>query len=538
MRIKLSLLLLLFGIVLPVWQARAQVSGASIRLQDDSPVQLRFYGSKTAELFSREVEASFRGVLQENFYPQARDGFPAGFISASAPGMPWAGTMWTRDAGTFMRELVMRGYDAHASLLAECLMHLVRKNQQGFYAFPRYFRRGEPGSGTEFDGTGAIVIAMAELWERLPQGNPTRQHIRQFLFQPSSPVAYFAYALQKKPLIAGTGEFGCGMRIPGECYNVVQNGLIALALQAVARMADQIGQPAAAEQDRLLAHKIRDAMDKYLVASDGSWIWAIDTSTMKPDPAVLNSPVNLGTGSLNGVAAMYADVQGFLPIESSWKGIEHSEKTFQDLYETPLRKKEFDRYGIWSQTDRLAKGLGTSPSYGQGYATQDMLLFDRLSMAGKALSWLANATYQPLPGYKLHRASRYYFYERTYSPDAEGKVNLAEGCGALNLVNVSEPLKISRLLLGVDDLNPLYVRLIPRIPPGWKGVEADNWPINTGYGIVRAHIRIRRRGAGEELTLKLAAGEKLGDLKIRMPSRHGYVWREQRNVHRIRLVTE
>jgi hypothetical protein len=123
--------------------------------------------------------------------------------------------------------------------------------------------------------------------------------------------------------------------------------------------------------------------------------------------------------------------------------------------------------------------MGSSPSYGQGYATQDMLLFDRLDMAGKALSWLANATYNPVPEYKLHRSSSYYFYERTYSPDAVGKIALDEGCGALNLVNVSEPLKVSRLILGIDDLDPATVRLVPRVPPQWKGVEAEDWPILT-----------------------------------------------------------
>lgn len=39
-------------------------------------------------------------------------------------------------------------------------------------------------------------------------------------------------------------------------------------------------------------------MDKYLVAKDGSCIWAAYMKTLKYDPAVLNSPVNLGTGSL------------------------------------------------------------------------------------------------------------------------------------------------------------------------------------------------------------------------------------------------
>ena len=237
-------------------------------------------------------------------------------------------------------------------------------------------------------------------------------------------------------------------------------------------------------------------MEQYLVDKDGAWIWAVDTKTLKPDPAVLDNPVNLGTGSLNGVGSMYADVLGFLPLDSRWSGVEHSEKTLATLYETPLRKKEFDRYGIWTQTDLLSDGLGTSPSYGQGYATQEMLLFDKLGMASKALAWLADATYEPVAGYKIRRTSPYYFYERTYSPDAVGKIELEEGCGALNLVNVSEPLKVARLLLGVDDLDPNFVRIIPRIPPDWRGVEAGNWPIWTEHGMVRAHIQFEQRGTG------------------------------------------
>ena len=518
--------------------ADARTRDGSIPLDDDQPVTLRFYGSPTADLFTRELDASFNGVLETNFYPKARDGFPAGFISASAPGMPWAGTMWTRDAGTFMRELVMRGYYQHAVLMAECLIHLVGKNADGYFTFPRYFKGSTQSSGSESDGTAAIVIAMEELWERLPQADPARRHIQTFLFDRSSPVHYFAFALQKEPLIGGTGEFGCGMGIPGKCYNVVQNNLIMLSLLRLAQMASELGRPADAAEDCRLADKLREGMDKYLVGNDGAWIWAVDTKTLKPDPAVLNSSVNLGTGSLNGVGAMYADVLGFLPLESSWDGVRHSEKTFEDLYNTPLRKAEFDHYGIWTQTDLLAGGMGSSPSYGQGYAIQTMLLYEKLAMAGNALSWLANATYDPIPGYKLRRASPYYLYERTYSPDAVGKVELDEGCGALNLVNVSEPLKVARLLLGVDDLSPGYVQIIPRIPPDWKAVDALNWPIWTGSGIVRAQIHFERRSTGAEFNLQLSPGQQIENLKVRMPSKNGYIWREQRNVENVHLTTE
>lgn len=520
------------------YSAASQVPVATIHLDDDQPVTLRFYGSSEADLFTRELAESFKGTLQENFYSEARNGFPAGFVSASAPGMPWAGSMWTRDAGTFMRELVMRGYYQHAALMAECLMHLVEKNADGFYTFPRYFRGSTRDSGSEFDGTAAIVIAMEELWERLPQNDPTRRDIQSFLFDSASPVNYFAFALQNEPLIAGTGEFGCGMRIPGECYNVVQNNLIALSLLSVSRMAEEEGKPSAASQYRLLAAKLRENMEKYLVAKDGSWIWAVDTKTLRPDPAVLNRPVNLGTGSLNGVGAMYADVLGFMPLDSSWDGVQHSEQTFDNLYRTPLRKSQFDRYGIWTQTDLLAGGMGSSPSYGQGYATQVMLLYDKLDMAGKALGWLANTTYDPAPGYKLRRASPYYFYERTYSPDAVGKMKLDEGCGALNLVNVSEPLKVSRLLLGVDDLTPGSVQIVPRIPFEWHGVEAVNWPIWTGHAIVRAHIQFERKGTGAVFTLQLSPGQRIENLRVRMPSKKGYVWRHQEHTTNIHFITQ
>jgi hypothetical protein len=504
----------------------------------DQAVSLRFSGSPDAELFTKELDASFQGVLEKNFVSVAGNGFPAGFVNASLPGFPWAGTMWTRDGGTFMRELVMRGYLERASLLAECLMHLVKKNPDGFYSFPEYFKGSQPGSGAEMDGTTSIVIGMVLLWERLPAGDSTKGDIQRFLFQDASPINSIEFELRTKPLIEGSGEFGCGLGVPGLCYNVAQNSLVRLALLAAARMAGEAGDNTRAEKYRHLAERVENAMEKYLVAEDGGWIWCIDEKTMKPDPRVLNAEGNKGIGSINGVASMYADVLGLQPLNSSWKaGAEHSQKTFERLYNTPLRKKEFDNYGIWTQFDLLAGGLLSSPSYGQGYAIQTMLLFDNLTMAGKALSWLANATYRPVSEYKLHRDSPYFFYERTYSPDAVGKIPLAEGCGALNLVNVSEPLKVSRLMLGVDDSSPQTTLILPRLPDSWTSVAAHSWPILTTSGLVRAEISFEKKGTGGEFTMKLAPGQQINDLKVRMPSKDGYVWREEKYVKSVHFVT-
>lgn len=533
---RLFAVLTLLAFIAPARRAAAQ---SAIHVENDQPVSLRFFGSPDAELFTRELDASFQGVLTKNFYAESKDGFPAGFVSASLPGFPWAGTMWTRDGGTFMRELVMRGYIEHASLLAECLMHLVQKNSNGFYAFPEYFKSGQPGTGTEMDGTTSIVIGMVLLWERLPAGDATRADIEQFLFGDASPLNGIELQLRSKPLIAGSGEFGCGLGVPGLCYNVVQNNLVRLALVAAARMAQESGDAARAARYRSLATRVSDGMEKYLVDSDGAWIWCVDAATMKPDPQVLNAKGNKGIGSIDGVASMYADVLGLDPLASPWaKDFEHSEKTFQQLYETPLRKTEFDKYGIWTQFDLLADGLLSSPSYGQGYAIQTMLLTDKMTMAEHALSWLVNATYRPVPQYKLHRDSPYYFYERTYSPDAVGKIPLEEGCGALNLVNVSEPLKISRLMLGVDDHSLSEVDVIPRIPPGWKGVEARNWPIRTKSGTVRASISYKKTAGGAEFRLALAPGQQIDDLKVRLPASSGFVWREAKQARTVHFVTQ
>jgi len=302
-------------------------------------------------------------------------------------------------------------------------------------------------------------------------------------------------------------------------------------------MAKESGSATLSEEDRRLAKKIQDGMEEYLVGEDGSWIWCIDVHTMKPDRAVLDSVPNRGFGGMNGVASMYADVLGLQPLTSHWNGVGHSEKTFQRLYNTPLRNTEFTRYRIWTQFDLRGGGMLASPSYGQGYAIQEMLLFDKMDMAEKALGWLANATYSPIPEYKLHRTSPY-FYERMYSPDAVGKVALEEGCGALNLVNVSEPLKVSRLMLGLDDSSLGTVRVIPRIPNGWRGVEAHNWPIRSRIGVVRADIRFERKGTGGEFTLTLAPGEEVDELQVRMPSKDGYVWRGKQHARSVHFVTQ
>lgn len=512
-------------------------SGTAAKLSSRSVASLSFSGSATSELFTQEIDASFQGVLEKDFVKTSADGLPAGFVNASPAGQPWNGTMWARDAGTYLRELTMWGDYEDASLLSRCLMQLVEKNEAGYYFYPRYFRGDKRGSGTELDGTSAIVIGLVLLWERLPADDPTRREIQTFLLKDDSPLAYFRVLLKANPLLEGTGEFGCGMQVPGECDNVVQNNLVRLALYSFAEMESRLRMSYRAKEDFNLSEQLRRSMEKYLVAPDGAWLWAVDGKTLAADPKVLNAKANLGFGGTNGVAAMTADVLGLDPTQTEPDIMRHSEKTFADLYTEPKRKEQFDRFGIWTQFDAIGGGVLTSPSYGQGYAIQTMLMTDDFSMADKAMKWLADATYQPIPEYHLSRSSPYFFYERYYSPEAPGHVEMAPGCGALNLVNVAEPLKVARLILGVDDSKPSTTLIVPRLLPSWRKMQAHEWPILSKNGVVRVDIEYERVANGGTLRVKVLGGGELEQLRVRMPSSRGYKWLQQHHVRDITFQT-
>jgi hypothetical protein len=479
--------------------------------ETNTPGKLRFYGSEVAELFTLELQESLSGVLAKNFISNPEDD-NVGFVSASVDGRPWTGTMWTRDAGVFLRELVHYGYLEKACLVAACLIRMVRVGDDGYYTFPERFDLGQPASGSELDGTAAIVIGMVLLWQRLPESHPSKERIYSFLHRPDSALFYIDKVLKSSPLIPGSGEFGGGMSAHGLYMNVVQNNLVCYALLAASEMEKTAGDQQTAALHTSNAQMLSENIDKYLVDQDGSWIWCIDPATLKPDAEILNHPINKGFGGINGPACMSCDVLGFESLAAGYRITGMCIKTFEKLYSFPVRKQQFEKYGLWSQFDLWAHGMLTGPSYGQGYALQTMLLLDNMEMADRALAYLVKATYQPPDAFPIDRESPYWLYERYLSPDAAGIWEWDQGCGALNLVCVAEPLKIGRLILGVDDTKPDSVTFIPRVPPSWQGFEAENWLIRIGTETVRVDISYTR----EKFKLKVLDGKRIERLVLKL----------------------
>lgn len=481
-------------------------------LSHDQPGQLVFYGNRGAELFTREIAASLEGVLRYNLYGPAA-GADAGFVSASAQGRVCTGQFWSRDGGTLARELIHYGYANHAAMIMDCIMRLAEKNAEGYYALPMYWLPGTPAAGNELDGTATVTISMMQLLRRLDADDPRRARYYRFLHDEASPLAYIHHAISSGPLVPGHGEFGGGMGVDGLHCNVVQNGLCRLVLLAAAQMEAAAGDVTAARRHAEGAAKLTENMRQYLLAEDGGWIWCVNAETMRPEQAVLDAYWNKGFAGIEGACCMQADICGFDTASTGWIELDACRRTHERLAAEPHRKALFAQLGMWPQFGSAPFDKLTSASYGQGYGIQTMLLLDRLEEAEHALNYLAQATFAPHPAYQLDRDSPYWFYERYLAPDFPEMDKFDQGCGALNTVNVSEPLKVARLLAGLDD-SGAAPRIIPRLPASWSGYRATAWPLFTGKETVLADIDYQQHAGAVDLSITVRHGKSIPALTV------------------------
>lgn len=435
------------------------------------PGSISFGGSAQAELFTKIVSESLQGVLHHNY---VTEGDLAGFIHSSIQGRPWDGTMWTRDAGTILRELVCFGYFGHAALTARYLIAHCGLNEKGYHTFPMYFLPGKVEAGDELDGTFSILIGFSLLYPVLKTmdtavAQDMAAQILQFLVSARSPLRFVVETVKETGLLAGTGEFGGGMGAGGKWINSVQNALAIYTLRSCAQVLEKT--PDLAQACRETANMLEDLLHRYLV-KDGKFIWCVSERDLQPDAAVLNTVENKGFAGINGIGAMSCD--GQVPVPE-WI-MQTAENTYTELLEHPVRKEQFEKYGIYTQFDLLFGGFLSSPSYGQGYALQLALLLGRTGDAARLLNYLVKATVNPPEGYTLTRTNPYWTYERFLTPDYFAqpleKQTSGEGCGALNVVNVAEPLKAARLLAGVE-----YKPSAPKWIEGINRVTLEHWPM-------------------------------------------------------------
>ena len=442
---------------------------------------LKFYGNEDAEKFSHIVNVSFRD-MESNLLVTDKNDPLYGYCYQALPGFGGRNSMWTRDMGTLIRELTLYGHLESACALSLCLIDRVGLNEDGFRTFPRFFTQTEYGkSGDELDGTGAIVIGLILLWERLEDCDE-KAKIRDFLLNKDSPLRWILLKLSDQRLIPGTGEFGSGYTIESPSCNAVQNNLVRLCLIGGSRFFGENGDSECADKCARAAKELEENICRYLI-EDGTLTWCVDPVSLMPNPEIINAEINRGTTFINGVYVMSEDVLGLDFAKDNSPLYRAGEKTFDDLLNRPLRKKFFEKYGMYQQFDDFWKGF-TGPAYGHGYAMQLAAITKRKDLLSSMLRYFIDYTIDPNPLPRgLVRESPYWIYERYYVPEALDFGTTPEAsCGPLTIVCVTEILKLARLIAGIDHVTG---KITPALPDGWTGFLAKGFPLPTenGFGM-------------------------------------------------------
>jgi len=146
-----------------------------------------------------------------------------------------------------------------------------------------------------------------------------------------------------------------------------------------------------------------------------------------------------------------------------------------DLVSYDLATQDPDLYEICYHTylaqkeDYFSYAAGRQMGYGQGYITQAAILLDEpddmkgyLERAAAFCYHHSDYNYIVPEGVIVHPSGRFWFRNSDLG----------------NCVQQAEIVKAARLLIGLDDLDPVHgLTVIPRLPSTWKTINVQDYPI-------------------------------------------------------------
>jgi len=266
-------------------------------------------------------------------------------------------------------------------------------------------------------------------------------------------------------------------------YSVYADAVCRDALQALAQMADSIGETSSATPWRERAEKLRMAITRRYVINDPKYgrVWTLDYAGWPQQSTVL------------GPLIFLADQQGFAPEndDPQWRSI--NEAAYQRLIDThqPL--------GFYGQ----------AMGYGQGFITQSALLLDRMQDATELLNWTGKEIYDP--------KFKSYIVPEGCEIDTSGRYWYRMG-DLGNGVQEAEIVKTLRLMIGVDDTQPGRLQFFPRMPYGWSEMAVKNYPVlfERGGKLETARLRYKLERSGNGMKLEIQSSQDLGPIAVRL----------------------
>lgn len=339
-----------------------------------------------------------------------------------------------------------------------------------------------PSRGSfENDGHGLTTLFLHKLWQRLPN---REEWLRSHWPDVKAAGDWVVWQLAHPEISGSTNGLlhTTGEAARGGGFSVFADGICMNALQALAQMADSIGETNAAQQWLDCAGKMRQAISEHYVDNDPKYgrVWTLAYADWPNKSGVL------------GPLIIQSSYEGFLAENNSeWRAI--NEATYQRLIDT---YKPFGFYG---------QAMG----YGQGFVTEAALLLDRMHDATTMLDWAAKEIYDPKFGF--------YIVPEGCEIDPTGRFWYRIG-DLGNGVQEGEIVKTLRLVMGVDDTRPDHLQFCPRLPYGWTEIAADKCPIafEKSGKMEAAYLSYKLERSGDGMKLKISADEDLGSVPMRL----------------------
>ena len=399
---------------------------------------------------------------------------------------------WSRDLGRSLHELTELGFLRKTAPTGDFALRSSRTwaenpalKYNGSSLPPHWSRiinRPDFSLPLENDGHGLISLFIYKLWQRTPDRDVW---LRTRWTDVKAAGDWIPWQFDH-PGVSGAANgvlYTTGESAAGKGYSVYPDAVCMIALEALAEMADSIGETESAALWRDRAEKMRKAIPERYLVSDPKYgrVWTLEYAGWPNESTVL------------GPLIFTADYKGFAPQDDDpdWRAA--NEAAYLRLIDT---YRPFGFYG-WAM------------GYGQGFVTQAALLLDRMKDVTPMLNWTAREVYDPeIKSFVVPEGAQI---------DPTGRFLFRTGDQG-NGVQEAEIVKVFRILIGVDDTQPRRLRIMPRLPYDWSEMSAEKYPalVERDGKLETVLLRYDLQRATGHMSLEISADRQLGPVAMRL----------------------
>jgi hypothetical protein len=352
------------------------------------------------------------------------------------------------------------------------------------HTWPEKFKTRDYGN-PETDGHGILMLGRHRAWTKAGR---TREWIERRWEAIHEAAEWIPWCLDNPQLSLSEhgllyAESEGGMAIESLYCNVP----CYFGLLAYAEMAEAGGRADFAGRWRAQAERLLGAMNAYFPATLEPWgdVW---------DPEKVGG-WGLATAAVPILEAM--ELYGYDPVNRLPAGwAERSKRTY--VMQSAKRSRRYC--------------APSTMGYGQGFITQSALLLDQMADATQMTAWMARFCFAPLQPHP-------YRVPEGVMMKSDGSMWARRG-DLGNGFQMGGVLMACHVLLGIDDYDASTLKLMPRLPVGWTGVNVQKWPVqvlSSGRSeMAMLSVELARDKDCNKFDFKISVDKPVDNVEIRL----------------------